>query len=236
MHTIAVFVCLLGVLPANDNPGDVQQVAQRYPVVRVAASRRASPLTSPLIGTDIHDENMPRPLACEGCALPPEKCRCGLARARVRHLPKKKEYRFSDLPPFSDPPPNNVYYYFRPYNFVHIPDQQAEGLSWGAGPYHPYSSNVFRRIYQRFGAAPMANPFESDDDASRQPGAEDVPSRAPEASRRFEQRTRSNELEARAQAPGHDSSDRPSVLEMLQNLKPLVGDSTSNGTTVAKEK
>jgi len=39
------------------------------------------------------------------------------------------------------------YYYFRPYNYFHIPLQQAEAASWGGDPRLPYDNSIFKNIY-----------------------------------------------------------------------------------------
>lgn len=42
---------------------------------------------------------------------------------------------------------NMRYYYFRPYNHMHIPVQQAEAVSVGISPALPYSNAIFQRAY-----------------------------------------------------------------------------------------
>ena len=42
---------------------------------------------------------------------------------------------------------NMRYYYFRPYNHMHIPVQQAEAVSVGTSPALPYSNAIFQRAY-----------------------------------------------------------------------------------------
>lgn len=39
------------------------------------------------------------------------------------------------------------YYYFRPYNHMHIPVQQAEATSVGISYSQPYSNAIFQRVY-----------------------------------------------------------------------------------------
>jgi len=39
------------------------------------------------------------------------------------------------------------YYYFRPYNYMHIPIQQAEAVSVGIPASQPYSNSIFQRVY-----------------------------------------------------------------------------------------
>ncbi|MEW4456221.1 hypothetical protein AB1L30_26385 [Bremerella sp. JC817] len=40
-----------------------------------------------------------------------------------------------------------TYYYFRPYNMLMIPDQQAQAAAWVENPHLPYSNGVFQKVY-----------------------------------------------------------------------------------------
>ena len=40
-----------------------------------------------------------------------------------------------------------TYYYFRPYNMLHIPQQQERALAWVENPALPYSNKVFDKVY-----------------------------------------------------------------------------------------
>ena len=40
-----------------------------------------------------------------------------------------------------------TYYYFRPYSFLHVQQQQEEAMQWGADPRAPYSNAIFREVY-----------------------------------------------------------------------------------------
>ncbi len=40
-----------------------------------------------------------------------------------------------------------TYYYFRPYNMLHIPDQQARAAGWVENPALPYSNRIFDKVY-----------------------------------------------------------------------------------------
>lgn len=41
-----------------------------------------------------------------------------------------------------------LYYYFRPYNWHHIVEQQESVMSFGGDPRHPYANYEFRGIYE----------------------------------------------------------------------------------------
>ncbi|MBA2117878.1 hypothetical protein [Bremerella alba] len=48
-----------------------------------------------------------------------------------------------------------TYYYFRPYNMLHIPDQQARAAAWVENPALPYSNRIFDKVYAEL--EPMLN-------------------------------------------------------------------------------
>lgn len=40
-----------------------------------------------------------------------------------------------------------TYYYFRPYNMLHIPKQQEQAVAWAENPALPYSNKIFDKVY-----------------------------------------------------------------------------------------
>lgn len=48
-------------------------------------------------------------------------------------------------------PVNHGSYYFRPYTYSHIAQQQAVATRWGADPRAPYQSILFSQLYQEMG-------------------------------------------------------------------------------------
>jgi hypothetical protein len=44
-------------------------------------------------------------------------------------------------------PAEHGYYYFRPYNMMHVRDQREVARSWGEDPRNPYDHKVFDRVY-----------------------------------------------------------------------------------------
>lgn len=50
------------------------------------------------------------------------------------------------------------YYYFRPYNYVHIFEHQAIVARWGGDPRNPYSHELFTRLYENLPVDPPS-PF-----------------------------------------------------------------------------
>ena len=50
------------------------------------------------------------------------------------------------------------YYFFRPYNYTLLAEQQAEIAAMGGNPIQPYDNRFFQRIYQEVEALPAASP------------------------------------------------------------------------------
>jgi hypothetical protein len=60
---------------------------------------------------------------------------------------------FGDMPPhYPYYPEMHGYYYFRPYNYVHVPQQQEFVGSYGGDRRDPYSHELFKVIYAEFKA------------------------------------------------------------------------------------
>ena len=53
-------------------------------------------------------------------------------------------------------PKDHGYYYFRPYNMVHVCIQRDLAASWGEDPRNPYDHQVFDRVYQALNAEEAA--------------------------------------------------------------------------------
>jgi len=53
-------------------------------------------------------------------------------------------------------PKDHGYYYFRPYNMVHVAIQRDLAASWGEDPRNPYDHKVFDRVYQAMNAEEAA--------------------------------------------------------------------------------
>jgi hypothetical protein len=49
--------------------------------------------------------------------------------------------------PYHYYPDSHGYYYFRPYNFTHVPQHQAFVQSYGGDPRNPYSNVIFQDVY-----------------------------------------------------------------------------------------
>jgi hypothetical protein len=50
-------------------------------------------------------------------------------------------------------PPMHGYYYFRPYNYMHVPTQQAYATQFGVDPRNPYSNDFFKVVYAEYKAS-----------------------------------------------------------------------------------
>jgi hypothetical protein len=85
--------------------------------------------------------------ACNRCCGHEHGC---LDRLLWGRLPNPHHSR-CDMPlhiPYIAEP--KFYYYFRPYNWFHIPVQQDEARAIGLSPYHPYDNRIFQSVYERF--------------------------------------------------------------------------------------
>jgi hypothetical protein len=51
------------------------------------------------------------------------------------------------MPYFAQP---STYYYFRPYNYFHIPLIQQEAILHGATTQNPYDTDLFQEVYREF--------------------------------------------------------------------------------------
>lgn len=129
----------------------------------------------------------------------PSRCRSkweatlsGNGKHNVGNMPQHYPYYAEDL----------GYYYFRPYNYKHIPEQQNAVLGWGGDPRHPYTNReIFDAVYQEVDAPGFApTPFEPEAvdrprPAPPAPGAEPLRDAAPIPTPAIETTTRrSNEL------------------------------------------
>jgi hypothetical protein len=75
--------------------------------------------------------------------------RCGLSNLFWRGLPNP-HHSTCDMPQhyiyFAEP---KFYYYFRPYNWFHIPVQQDDVRAFGGDPRHPYDNRIFQSVYDQ---------------------------------------------------------------------------------------
>jgi hypothetical protein len=67
---------------------------------------------------------------------------CGLMRYDLRRAPTNMVPHF----PYDAQP--KTYYYFRPYNWMHIHQHQGEAAVWNAPPGNPYSNKIFQDVYE----------------------------------------------------------------------------------------
>ncbi|MFN0197554.1 MAG: hypothetical protein ACKVT0_12490 [Planctomycetaceae bacterium] len=50
-------------------------------------------------------------------------------------------------------PRHHGYFYYRPYNYIHVLEHQYQALSLGGDPRAPYHNRQFERVYERHAAA-----------------------------------------------------------------------------------
>ena len=97
-----------------------------------------------------------------GCPTPWVTCRCCCWRSTgdfPGHVPYAAPY-------FG-------YYYFRPYNWSMVAEQQAIAAKWGGDPRIPYGQDVFERLYASL-PVPEATPFDRNK-IGRYPGEKKLP-------------------------------------------------------------
>ncbi len=106
----------------------------------------------------------PHPLPAHGAWSPCDHCpggvggfggRCGLLRCGWNCRFKTRQgfpciWRTTcDMPPHIPyQAPWDHYYYFRPYHYLHVPQQQEVVDGWGWDVRNPYSNEVFKDIYE----------------------------------------------------------------------------------------
>jgi len=47
-------------------------------------------------------------------------------------------------------PKNHGYYYYRPYNYIHVLEHQYQALSLGGDPRAPYLGRMFDKVYEEY--------------------------------------------------------------------------------------
>lgn len=86
----------------------------------------------------------------EGIPAPPvemqpfQPCECGECGC----LPTCLHHCGDLVPNFGYVATPKTYYYFRPYQYFHVPIQQRQALEWGAEPGLPYSNAIFQDVYK----------------------------------------------------------------------------------------
>lgn len=123
-----------------------------------------APVPQPLEATSVLETASPEPVAeaqpiaetvmegefygcdCE-CDLCGMSCGCECLTGKFVHgLFCGPDNMYQHTPYLATP---KTYYYFRPYNFMHVRTQQAQAQLWGAEPGMPYSNAVFQDVYKQ---------------------------------------------------------------------------------------
>jgi len=73
-----------------------------------------------------------------------QPCECGEGGC----LPTCLHHCGDMVPNFGYVASPKTYYYFRPYQYFHVPMQQRQALEWGADPGLPYSNAIFQDVYK----------------------------------------------------------------------------------------
>lgn len=112
------------------------------------------------------------PAVASGCYCSSGHCRCGrddcpcgcddgcFDRCRNRCAWSKAHTTGDMYPHFPYYPQDHGYYYFRPYNYMHVHEQAGQAMSMGIDPGNPYSNSIFDSIYEGYYAQnpPAADP------------------------------------------------------------------------------
>jgi hypothetical protein len=119
--------------PVTRTGHDPYAASHHVPYGSQEASYEGAP-DAPFVGS--HDQDWVHPCCkCPSCKLMhglphPHKSRCDMPL----HIPYLAEPKF--------------YYYFRPYQWFHIPVQQGDVQAFGGDPRHPYDNRIFQSVYQ----------------------------------------------------------------------------------------
>ena len=93
------------------------------------------------------------PCGC-GCGYG-QPCQCGeddgCCRRCLNRCRWSRAHTTGDMyPHFAYYPQDHGYYYFRPYNYIHVFEHRARVMSWGGDPRNPYSLALFDPVYEEF--------------------------------------------------------------------------------------
>jgi hypothetical protein len=110
---------------------------------------------------------VPEPCGCQQCGCRPGVCYCQehpCPRIHQRPLGPCSAVGTCDMPQHhAYDSPMRGYYYFRPYNMVHVAQQQQAVMQWGGDPRNPYSNKVFEQVFEEFEKdQPTADPAEAE--------------------------------------------------------------------------
>jgi hypothetical protein len=185
----------------SDTPVEADAPASRY-----SAQGELAPAGLPaddFAYTEGWSPDGPHPLPAHGAWSPCDHCpggggvfggRCGLLRCGWNCRFKTRQgfpciWRTTcDMPPHIPyQSPWDHYYYFRPYHYLHVPQQQEVVDGWGWDVRNPYSNEMFKDIYEGLDVAeiedvppsPRARPKPTPADGETQNG-QAKPMEAPE--------------------------------------------------------
>ena len=126
--------------PSADDAA-VSQPLEASPIPPAAAPEpHAEPISEavPIMDDTFYD------CECNTCGL---GCECDCNAGKFIHgLLCGPDNMFQHTPYLATP---KTYYYFRPYNFMHVRYQQGQAQIWGADPGMPYSNAVFQDVYKQ---------------------------------------------------------------------------------------
>ena len=109
------------------------------PVTQASVAMAEKPSPSPSDSAQAQESPPEAAPACPACGSPRRGCggRCSACGCEACYMPQHYPYY----------PAMRGYYYFHPYHPMHIARQQALAISWGEDPRHPYTNELFKRVY-----------------------------------------------------------------------------------------
>lgn len=87
------------------------------------------------------------PTGCAACGYGHPGCSLGYALHHGLPNPHRSTCDMPQHHPYFAEP--KFYYYFRPYNWFHIPVQQDDVRAFGGDPRHPYDNRIFKSVYEQ---------------------------------------------------------------------------------------
>jgi hypothetical protein len=129
----------LVVQPATQS-GPTPAVKTPNAVPQPEPEQQASKSPAPVMSDDGYEGEYYEGDYCEAC----EDCKYGMCDLH-RDLKAMSRNMHPHYPYVAQP---WTYYYFRPYNYTHVKQQQEEAAGWGADPAQPYGRKLFDKVYE----------------------------------------------------------------------------------------
>lgn len=100
------------------------------------------PATAPVDASAFYADDAPSDGGCETCGGAQGVCFWAQWLHGTCDMPPRYPYF----------PSMHGYYYFRPYNHMHVMEQQAVVIGWGGDARNPYGNEIFKEVYAEYRA------------------------------------------------------------------------------------